>query len=329
MSGSLNHIELPDFRLSNGKQKTIHVSYQIFGCQLHTAPIILINHALTGNSSVNEWWSEIVGPKKAVDTSRYTVISIDIPGNGYDREVEHLIYNYQDWKLSDVARAFQQVLQELRVCYIHAGIGGSIGGCLLWEMTVIYPELFGTIIPIAADWKATDWIIANCHIQERLLSHSSHPIEDARQHAMTFYRTPQSLRNKFNREIETDFKVKSWLNHHGRALKERFTLPAYKLVNHLLINANAALNYGNNILKAIANSDVKIRLIAINSDGFFTAQENRETFELLSQYRDIDYQEIYSIHGHDAFLIEHVQLALILKKHLKEIEPIALVKECV
>lgn len=329
MSASLNHIELPDFKLSSGKEQAVHVSYQIFGCQLHTAPIILINHALTGNSSVLDWWSEIVGSGKVIDSNRYTVLSIDIPGNGFDEEVDHLIYNYQDWRLNDVARVFYQVLKELRVCYIHAGIGGSIGGCLLWEMTVTYPELFGTIIPIAADWKATDWIIANCHIQQRLLSNSIQPIEDARQHAMTFYRTAQSLRFKFNREISTDFKVKLWLNYHGKSLKKRFTLPAYKLVNQLLATSNAAQKYDDNILKAIADSEVKIRLIAINSDGLFIAQEDRETFELLRDYRDIKYNEIDSIHGHDAFLIEHRQVNQILKKYLKEVEPTASLKACV
>lgn len=329
MSASLNHIELPDFKLSSGKERAVHVSYQIFGCQLHTAPIILINHALTGNSSVLDWWSEIVGSGKVIDSNRYTVLSIDIPGNGFDEEVDHLIYNYQDWRLNDVARVFYQVLKELRVCYIHAGIGGSIGGCLLWEMTVTYPELFGTIIPIAADWKATDWIIANCHIQQRLLSNSIQPIEDARQHAMTFYRTAQSLRFKFNREISTDFKVKLWLNYHGKSLKKRFTLPAYKLVNQLLATSNAAQKYDDNILKAIADSEVKIRLIAINSDGLFIAQEDRETFELLRDYRDIKYNEIDSIHGHDAFLIEHRQVNQILKKYLKEVEPTASLKACV
>ncbi|PQJ31818.1 hypothetical protein BST92_07710 [Nonlabens arenilitoris] len=329
MSASLNHIKLPDFKLSSGKEQAVHVSYQIFGCQLHTAPIILINHALTGNSSVLDWWSEIVGSGKVIDSNRYTVLSIDIPGNGFDEEVDHLIYNYQDWRLNDVARVFYQVLKELRVCYIHAGIGGSIGGCLLWEMTVTYPELFGTIIPIAADWKATDWIIANCHIQQRLLSNSIQPIEDARQHAMTFYRTAQSLRFKFNREISTDFKVKLWLNYHGKSLKKRFTLPAYKLVNQLLATSNAAQKYDDNILKAIADSEVKIRLIAINSDGLFIAQEDRETFELLRDYRDIKYNEIDSIHGHDAFLIEHRQVNQILKKYLKEVEPTASLKACV
>ncbi len=329
MSNSLKHIHLPDFELCSGIKQSINVSYQIFGCQLHTAPIILVNHALTGNSSVIDWWSEIIGSQKAIDTDRYTVIALDIPGNGFDGEVEHLIYNYRDWILEDVAHAFAKALQQLRVCYVHAGVGGSIGGCLLWEMTVAYPELFGTIIPIAADWKATDWIMANCHIQERILLHSKQPLEDARQHAMTFYRTAQSLRYKFNREKEEGFKVINWLDYHGKKLKEGFTLPAYHLLNQLLASTNAARGCEDNILKALSKSELKIRLIAINSDGFFIAQEDRETYHLLKNYRDIQYDEIHSIHGHDAFLIEHDQLEKILRKKLNEIEPQALLKECV
>ncbi len=317
MSDSLKHITLTDFELRCGKKQTINVSYQIFGRALHTAPIILVNHALTGNSSVTGWWSRIVGSGKAIDTDGYTVISMDIPGNGFDAEVEHLIYNYQDWTLEDVGHAFAKALQLLKVCYIHAGIGGSIGGCLLWEMVVAYPELFETIIPIASDWKATDWLIANCHVQHRILSNSKKPVEDARQHAMTFYRTSQSLRHKFNGETDDDFKVKGWLNHHGKNLKGRFTLPAYHLMNHLLMSTNAGRNHNDNIAKALQNSDTKIRLIAINSDGFFIAQEDRETYELLKNHHDITYQEIDSIHGHDAFLIEHDQVTTLLEKELK------------
>jgi homoserine O-acetyltransferase len=328
MAQKLKHIKLPNFKLKSGKVQDISVSYQIFGRALHTAPIILVNHALTGNSSVNEWWSQLLGSDKAIDTNKFTVIALDIPGNGFDENIDHLIFNYQDWTLEDVAMAFVAALKQLKICYIHTGVGGSIGGSLLWEMTVIYPELFGTIIPIAADWKASDWIIANCHIQDRILTHSSQPLEDARQHAMTFYRTPQSFRKKFNREKEAGFKVINWLNYHGLQLKERFTLPAYRLLNHLLSTANAARNYNDNILKAVASSETKIRLIAINSDGFFTAQEDRETYELLRNYRDIEYHEIDSIHGHDAFLIEHDQVTKLLKEQINDTVTHFEIKEC-
>lgn len=313
MSTTLHHIVVPDFQLASGKSQEISVSYQLYGQQLHTAPIILVTHALTGNSNVTNWWPQQIGPDKVIDTNLFTVLCIDIPGNGYDNRVESLIYNYQDWLLADVATVFMRVFKELKINFIHLGIGGSIGGALLWELLVQAPELLGTIVPIAADWKATDWLVACCHVQQSILQHSTSPLEDARQHAMTFYRSPQGLRAKFNRSLkDNQYAVKAWLDYHGNALKERFTLPAYVFLNHLLSSTNAARLYKNDIAKALKNTQTAIELIAIDSDGFFLPDEDRETYNNLKTIRDIDYHEIASVHGHDAFLIEHDQVEAIL-----------------
>ncbi|QJP34225.1 alpha/beta fold hydrolase [Nonlabens sp. Ci31] len=313
MALNLKHIDLLDFKLKSGKVQDISVSYQVFGRALHTAPIILINHALTGNSSVTDWWGDLIGDKKVIDTLQFTVLAFDIPGNGYDGNIDHLIFNYQDWTLFDVGFAFAKALQSLNISFIDLGIGGSIGGALLWEMLAQQPELFGTIVPIAADWKATDWIIACCHIQESILATSSKPVEVARQHAMTFYRSPQGLRYKFKRSKDhTAFKVQEWLDFHGVELKKRFSLPAYRLLNQLLCTANAANHRDENIVATIAPSQTAIELVAIDTDGFFVADEDRRTYGLLKEERDVNYHEISSIHGHDAFLIEHDQVKEIL-----------------
>jgi homoserine O-acetyltransferase len=313
MARKLKHIKLPQFELKSGKVQDIDVSYQIFGRALHTAPIILVNHALTGNSSVTDWWSELVGDGKVIDTARFTVLSFDIPGNGHDGDIDHLIFNYQDWTLYDIGSAFAKALQQLNISFIDLGIGGSIGGALLWEMLAQQPELFGTIVPIAADWKATDWIIACCHIQESILSTSTKPVELARQHAMTCYRSPQGLKAKFNLQRENQqYGVTKWLDFHGAELKKRFSLPAYRLLNRLLASANAAASQGNNITKTIVASQTAIELVAIDRDGFFVADEDRETYQALKNDHDIRYHEIHSAHGHDAFLIEHDQVKEIL-----------------
>lgn len=328
MSTPLNHITLKSFPLKNGNVQDISVSYQLYGCVLHTAPIVLVNHALTGNSAVQEWWSQQVGAGKTIDSDRFTVLSINIPGNGYDGVVDHFIYNYKDWTLSDVATVFIETLKQLRICYLHLGIGGSIGGALLWEMTVKAPELFGTIMPIAADWKSTDWLVACCHVQQAILEDSAAPLEHARKHAMTFYRSPQSLKHKFNRAQENGFQVQHWLDYHGTALKNRFTLPAYKLLNHLLTTIDVTRNFQGNLLKAVETSETRIAIVSINSDGFFVPQEDQETYELLAPFKNVTLDIIDSIHGHDAFLMEHSQVAHIIKKHIEVIVTEQLAKPC-
>lgn len=320
MKESLRHILLEHFTLQSGAVQDIHISYQLFGRALYSAPIILITHALTGNSNVTDWWPQQVGNGKTIDTSKYTIICFNIPGNGYDNDPEHLIFNYVEWQLCDVGYAFAKALQQLFITNIFAGIGGSIGGAILWEMTVQQPHLFKKIIPIAADWKATDWLIANCHIQENILLHSSNPVEDARQHAMTFYRTAASLKHKFNRAKNDLYRVQDWLNYHGKALENRFVLPAYLLVNRLLLTTNAARAHEDDIQKAMSQSRAKIYIINIDSDGFFLPDEDLDTVDLLKSSHQITLDTIISIHGHDAFLIEHDQVSTILKNCLVEQE---------
>lgn len=328
MKQELQHIDFEQFTLACGKSQAVHVSYQLYGRTLHTAPIILVNHALTGNSAVTDWWSQQVGSGKPLDTDRFTIICLNIPGNGYDGAIEHLIYNVQDWTLGDVARVFIEALKKLRICYVHVGIGGSIGGALLWEMTVQAPELFHTIIPIAADWKATDWLVACCDVQDAILTNSAFPVEDARKHAMTFYRSPQSLKHKFSREKNERFAVQNWLAHHGKSLKKRFTLPAYKLVNHLLMTTNAARNTNDNIVQALEQSETAIHVVSIDTDGFFVPQEDEETVALLKPFKEITQHYINSIHGHDAFLIEHDQVTVIINSILESIHTKQVIEPC-
>ncbi|WP_124979465.1 alpha/beta fold hydrolase [Nonlabens xiamenensis] len=313
MSKKLEHITLTDFQLKSGVRQDLNLSYQVSGRSLHSAPIILVTHALTGNSSVGEWWPELVGAGKLIDTDQYTVLCFDIPGNGHDGIVDHLVFNYKDWCLADVASAFAKAIQQLGIDYIELGIGGSIGGALLWELLVQQPGLLGTIVPIAADWKASDWVVACCHIQEEILRTSNSPVAVARKHAMTFYRSPIGLKEKFARRRDSSaFKVTGWLDHHGRELKSRFSLPAYRLMNHLLSSADAAGEYAQDLKQAIATSETAIEMIAIDTDGLFVAAEDRDTYELLKSTGRVEYHEIASVHGHDAFLIEHDQVAEIL-----------------
>ena len=63
----------------------------------------------------------------------------------------------------------------------------------------------------------------------------------------------------------------------------------------------------------MSKSKTSIHIIGINSDLFFTAKENKETFVELKKFKDnVFYSEIDSIHGHDAFLIEYKQLDYLL-----------------
>jgi homoserine O-acetyltransferase len=311
----LKHITITNFIPEKGNEgQDINLSYQLFGKELYTAPVVLVNHALTGNSNVagkDGWWNDLVGKNKVIDTDQYTILSFNIPGNGFDGFV---IDNYKDFVARDIAKIFLKGLDELKLEDVFAVVGGSLGGGIAWEMAVINPTIAKHLIMIATDWKSTDWLIANCQIQEQFLSNSSNPVHDARMHAMLCYRTPESFKERFqrskNEELEV-FNVESWLWHHGKKLQERFQLSAYKLMNQLLRTIDVTKGREATVLDSIK---ANIHIIGVDSDLFFTAEENKETHKQLALLNpNVTYNEINSVHGHDAFLIEYKQLGKIIE----------------
>lgn len=272
--------------------------------------MVLINHALTGNSDVagnKGWWKSLVGDAKVIDTACFTVICFNIPGNGFDG---FLIDDYEDFTVRDIASIFLKALTLLKIEKVFALVGGSVGGSIGWEMLALKNNLAEKFIPIATDFKTSDWLHSQCLVQKFLLESEEKPLEKARIHAMLCYRTPESLNTRFKSETDPEkliLKSHDWLNFHGKRLSERFTLKAYKLVNHLLMNICGNAN-------DLEKINAEIHLIAVDSDLFYPAFEMKNTYDFLRlKNKNIHYHEIKSIHGHDAFLMEYDQLNNILK----------------
>lgn len=307
--------------VSGQTYQQIPLTYRSWGPALNSAPIILINHALTGNSEVTGergWWRDLVGAGKAIDTRKYTVLCIDLPGNGsHEFQVDH----HRDFIARDMARLMLMVLSQLDIPVLHALIGASLGGGLAWEMLALAPKLCRHFIPVATDCVSSDWLIANCHLQEQILLNSKQPVPDARKHAMMCYRTPASFSQRFQRQKEGSqalFQVESWLNYHGDSLNKRFTLSSYLLMNQLLKTVNSGICDKPQRLSQIS---AHIHLVAIDSDLFYPAADTQQLYQFLKQHLSpgqVNYHEIKSLHGHDAFLIEHQQTAHIMNLILNQ-----------
>lgn len=314
-------ISLSNFRTHSGAvYPSIDLHYQQFGCELGTVPVVLVNHSLTGDAQLTGnggWWNEIIGTARTIDTQRYTVIGFNIPGNGV---LNQTFSTPEDFHAGDIAALFLQGLKVLKIKKLYALIGGSIGGGIAWEMVALAPEITKYLIPIAADWKANDWILANTFLQKRILQNSKQPLEDARIHAMLTYRTPQSFDFRFGRTKNEElgiYNIESWLLYHGDKLAKRFHLDAYVMMNHLLASINIERE-GRTAKEIIKSITAEIHLIAIDSDLFFTPVEDQKTVDFSKKFKkDIFYHELSSPHGHDAFLIEHEDVSQILSPLFK------------
>jgi homoserine O-acetyltransferase len=311
-------ISISNFKTHSGVVfPNFDLHYQHFGREIGTAPVVLVNHSLTGDAQLTGkggWWNEIIGPDKTIDTATYTVLGFNIPGNG---TLEQIFSNPEVFHAGDIASLFLLGLETLGIEKLYALIGGSIGGGIAWEMIALAPNITKYLIPVAADWKANDWIIANTFLQKRILQNSKQPLEDARIHAMLTYRTPQSFDFRFGRTTNQEmgmYNIESWLLYHGDKLAKRFKFESYLMMNHLLSTINIERS-GYSVEEIIKNITAEIHLIAIDSDLFFTPTEDKKTMERCKPFKkELYYHELSSLHGHDAFLIENEAMAQILSK---------------
>ena len=321
----LNKLNILNFNSFNWTIFDFELTYEIFGLPIGDAPIVLVNHALTGNSTLvgeNGWWNPIIGKEKLIDTEKYSVLAFNFPGNGYDGI---LIENYKDLILRDIAKVFLIGLDKLNIKSLFAIIGGSIGGGLVWEMAALAPDLAKNLIPVACDWKSSDWLLANTRLQHQILNNSSNPVHDARIHAMLCYRSPKSFDKKFDRSINEGlniFNIESWLLHHGEKLQKRFQLSSYKLMNHLLSTIDITSGEEKKFLDIVSKIKGSLYIVSVDSDLFFTDYHNRNTFYKVCKVKDnVFYCPIKSVHGHDAFLIEFDQLKELLSDIFVEKKP--------
>ena len=314
----LKYTAIKNFTSYDGTHyESIPMSYEVFGQGIDSgAPVVMVCHALTGNSAVagdDGWWKGLISDGNVVDTTRYSVLCFNIPGNGYDGKLWG--DDYVHFVARDVARMLYMGAREIGVSHLHSLIGCSMGACIAWEMAVEYPDFASQLVSVGGDCKSTDWVIALSELQLQSLSRGDYGMHDARMLTMMFFRTPQSFSMKFDRSNHSSGipNVVSWLRHHGDKLGQRFDVDAYRFLSHL--TGTVDVSWGRETMQE-ALSRVKSRVIqvGISSDMYFQPYENIKVHDmLLSMGKDSHYRELDTMHGHDGFLIEFDKLQELLK----------------
>ncbi|MCW8107940.1 homoserine O-acetyltransferase [Alteromonas ponticola] len=146
---------------------------------------ILITHYFTGtshaagkyshNDAAPGYWDAIIGPGKAIDTTKYFVISVDSLANinVYD---EHVITTgpasinpatNKPWGLDfpvvtirDFVNVQKAVLQRLGIASLHAVIGPSMGAMQALDWAAAYPDKVKRVISVIGAGESDAWTTA-------------------------------------------------------------------------------------------------------------------------------------------------------------------------
>jgi homoserine O-acetyltransferase len=220
--------------------------------------------------------------------------------------------------------------------------GGSMGGMITLEWAAAYPDWVSCIIPVSTSARLSPQGLAFSFVQRQAIMRdpkfhngeydpSAPPtggLAVARMIAHITYLSSESMTEKFGRrtsDVSTSdpfgvqFEVDSYLDYQGNRFVERFDANSYiyltKAMDYYdLSEHDAPLEDG------AARIHAKSLFIAFRSDWLFAPRDTAELVEALRKIeRYVEFHEIESAYGHDAFLVEYPKYAYLISRFLERI----------
>lgn len=308
--------------------------------------VILICHALTGNAhAVGDetdpgWWDGLAGPGKPLDTNRYAVITMNVLGgcDGTTGPASRCPIRDRPYgsafplvTIRDMVRLQREVLNRLCVHRLEAVVGGSMGGMMVLEWGILYPEVSRRLIPIATSASLTSMAIAYNEIARQAIQSDPAYLDGdyypgpgpvrglsvARMVGMVTYRTPRLFEHRFGRKWQQDgpewdkkrlSRVGSYLRHQGQKLVERFDANSYLTLLKAMDTHDIGRGRGG-VRRALAHVEASVLVVGIEEDQLFPAYQQREIHRwLLAEGKRSELLIFPSDYGHDAFLVQFDRL---------------------
>lgn len=334
-------------RLNEAKNNAVLICHALSG-----------NHHVAGYHSKDDkypgWWDSMVGPGKPIDTEKFFVVGLNNlggchgstgpvslnPETGLDYGADFPVVTVADWVQSQAMLA-----DRLGIGSWAAVVGGSLGGMQALQWTMSFPERVRHALVIASAPKlSTQNIAFNDVARQAILTdpdfHEGHytrqdslpkrGLRIARMMGHITYLAEDGLGQKFGRELHSDgyqygygveFEVESYLRYQGDKFAGRFDANTYLLMTKALDYFDPAAAYGNNLTKALQNVQARFFVASFSTDWRFAPERSQELVKaLIAAKKPVQYIEVQSQHGHDAFLMEDEAYIRAVDAYMKNID---------
>ena len=315
-----------------GRLSGIHIAWRLVGPA--NAPVVCALGGISANRLVfgtydadkQGWWSEVVGPGRALDADRFRVLSFDYLGgsaettgpvakspptsselasaaNGATTQTATSFPNISTY---DQAELLVRLLNNLGLKSLRAIVGGSYGGMVALAFGERYPERVSQLVVIGAADRAHPMATAWRSVQRSILRFAvdcgrpKDGLKLARALAMSTYRSAEEFEARFDGAPTRDgdryvFPVEQYLFARGGDFADRHNAEAI-----LCLSESIDLHHVD-----ASRIFVPTTIVAIREDQLVPLADLRGLAARLPAAR---LHEISSIYGHDAFLKESDQL---------------------
>ena len=296
---------------------------------------VWICHALTANSNPEDWWPEMVGPGKTIDTLRDRVVCVNMLGSAYGSEgpARTNPETGRPWMLDfpmitirDSVSAFIAVRKYLGVEKIDLLIGASNGGFNAIEWAVTEPERMGRCLFLCTAPRISPYLSATVEAQRMALEADpsfraakdlhggADGLRCARAQALISYRSFKGFqRTQAEEDPDTLFagRAASYERYQGEKLVRRgFDAYCYYTQCNALDSHNVGRGRGG-VEKALGTIQAPCTVVAVDTDQIFPPQEGKVWSAWIP---NAEYIEISSDFGHDGFLLETAKLSAIIMR---------------
>ena len=352
--GELGTVAIGDVHTEAGAViQDAHIAYRRWGVPRGDLAgknnILIVEHALTGDSDASGWWCEAVGPGKALDTDEWCVICTNALGSCYGSTGPASDHpdggvwgsRFPAITMRDMVHAERAFLRQLGISRVHAIIGGSMGGARTLEWTLLYPEEVDYALVLAVSARASAWQIGIQTAQITSITHDPDwqggdyhgtgrspdaGLAAARRIAHLTYRGELEIDERFGtaaqpgenpfgpfREDGQRFAVQSYLEHQGAKLTQRFDAACYVTLTEALNRHDVGRGRGG-LNKALASSTVPTMIVGVDTDILYPYHQQEHLSRNLGNL--LAMSKLSSPVGHDAFLVEARQMDRILRNFI-------------
>jgi homoserine O-acetyltransferase len=276
----------------------------------------------------------MVGPGRAIDTTRWHVLCASLIGSPYGstsplsedpRNGGRFGPDFPPITPADLARAHKRLLDSLGLPRVHAVVGASLGGMQVLQFAADYPDAVDRFIAISMTARTTPQTVALRRIgRQAILGDRDYAggryepgrgplagLKLAREIGTILYRSRDEFNARFRHEpvgrfgpADKTFEVESYLAAHGERFALKFDANCYLLLSRCMDLMD--LGAGQPSLEAgITRIRAKGLVVGVDRDALIPIEEQELVARVLREAgRDVRFELLSSIFGHDAFLKE-------------------------
>ena len=311
-------------------------------------------HAASSQQDLSPgWWEYMIGPGKAIDTNHFFVVCVNSlgscfgstgPGSINPETSEPYGSHFPKLTIEDITSAGHELMRELGVECLHAAVGSSMGGMASLAYAILFPGSINYLISISAATQALPLTIAIRSLQREIIrcdpawskghyKPGKEPLSGmalARKLGLISYRAADEWNSKFDRSklplerrtgklFEYEFEIENYLEYNAQKFIHSFDANSYQYLSRSMDWFDIA-EHGGSVNAGMAKIKVrKALVIGVTTDILFPMRQQQEIAESLKETgTEVEYVEIDSVNGHDAFLIDDAHFSPVVEKFMTQ-----------